>query len=97
MTDMWRSRVPPTPLDFDSISQDGDVSMTPTLETSGSTPGAGGSTSNLKDQKVLSLADNLDLFVSRYFSSSNWYHDALLTIGQHQPSRSEITDWRRDY
>lgn len=94
MADMWRSRAPPTPLDFDAIragtfilarpSQNGATASAAEGKTNGvkgssgtekllngasgpsSTPAT--ATSNgagLKDQRALSLQDNLELFVSR--------------------------------
>ena len=83
---MWRSRSPPTPLDFDSI-MDGSfdlnsaISLTANAVASGS--GSGRSSpaklpngqlngngniplgEGLKDQRALTLKDNLELFVSR--------------------------------
>ena len=88
MTDMWRSRSPPTPLDFDSI-MDGsfDLNGAPSLtaDTVASSSGSDSSSSlsfaklpngrlnrngniplgeGLKDQRALTLKDNLELFVS---------------------------------
>ncbi|OJT14808.1 Ubiquitin-activating enzyme E1-like [Trametes pubescens] len=87
MGDMWRSRAPPTPLDFDAIragtfvlarkSKNGAVAP----QTNGTTGSSvaekqlnGGSTSasvsaeangaKLKDQRALTLQDNLELFVA---------------------------------
>ncbi|ESK91584.1 hypothetical protein Moror_2502 [Moniliophthora roreri MCA 2997] len=73
MSDMWRSRTPPTPLDFDAILQ-GSFTL-PTSSTSGTTVpngrpndrrnGSGSTmTTGLKDQRSLSLKDNLSLFIS---------------------------------
>lgn len=92
MADMWRSREPPTPLDFDGIRSGTFMVKKPqqpngTAPTvngthangsatkatgsaateqllNGTSPGASSSTS-LKDQRSLSLHDNLELFVSR--------------------------------
>ena len=89
MADMWRSRSPPTPLDFDSI-MDGSfdlnsaLSLTANAVASGSGSGRSSSSSSaklpngqfngngniplgegLKDQRALTLKDNLELFVSR--------------------------------
>ncbi|KZT71220.1 hypothetical protein DAEQUDRAFT_688223 [Daedalea quercina L-15889] len=84
MADMWRSRAPPTPLDFEGIRKG---TFVPTKKAyaedtsahsakkaakvdGGKTNVANGSSSNsantagLKDQRALSLKDNLDLFVS---------------------------------
>lgn len=87
MGDMWRSRAPPTPLDFDAIragtfvltrnSQNGAAPAPQTNGTTGSSATEkqlnGGSTSSsaqangakLKDQRALTLQDNLELFVAR--------------------------------
>lgn len=90
MSDMWRSRSPPMPLDFDAIMED-RFEMRPDASTNGKSaadgpsgsnrsgsnangkeegkngaaPVASGSGSKLKDQRALSLKDNLELFVSR--------------------------------
>lgn len=85
MADMWKSRSPPTPLDYISIL-DGTFQSTNTASgkvtpenavasgsglsektspSSGSANGAS-STSHLKDQRALTLKDNLELFISRY-------------------------------
>ncbi|KAK1230948.1 E1 ubiquitin-activating protein uba2 [Marasmius sp. AFHP31] len=79
MSDMWRTRTPPTPLDFDRImegSSDPPKTHGETLNTSanGSDPTPNGQTNgkapsgkgqpSLKDQRTLSLKDNLLLFVS---------------------------------
>ncbi|KZT02787.1 uncharacterized protein LAESUDRAFT_729747 [Laetiporus sulphureus 93-53] len=89
MTDMWRSRAPPTPLDFDSIRdgsfvlqqkvpvengtrrrQNGDAqngngsASTEKLLNGDSSSAASTSSAGLKDQRALSLQDNLELFIS---------------------------------
>ena len=87
MADMWRSRAPPTPLDFDSI-MDGsfDLKGVPSLTVNAVASGSGSDPSSsfaklnngqlngngnipfgegLKDQRALTLKDNLELFVSR--------------------------------
>ncbi|KAI0646080.1 hypothetical protein C8Q79DRAFT_960915 [Trametes meyenii] len=96
MADMWRSRAPPTPLDFDAIragsfvlarqTQNGTAVPVPTTNgqvngtgggstsaertlngggaTSSTPPTAAASSTGLKDQRALSLQDNLELFVS---------------------------------
>jgi len=97
MADMWRSRAPPLPLDFDAIKNGTFVlreqqpppqkSAMPNGSSKGmangiATNGASGSKSTekllnatngsaptaagLKDQRSLTLGDNLALFVSRY-------------------------------
>ncbi|KAI0674079.1 hypothetical protein C8Q78DRAFT_1012729 [Trametes maxima] len=92
MADMWRSRAPPTPLDFDAIragsfvlarpapngtasatkgrvngTSSGSASAERSLNGGGatsSTPATAAGTSGLKDQRALSLQDNLELFIS---------------------------------
>ena len=86
---MWRSRSPPTPLDFDSI-MDGsfDLNGVPSLTANPIASGSGSDRSSssslaklpngqlngngniglgegLKDQRALTLRDNLELFISR--------------------------------
>lgn len=58
MTDMWRSRAPPEPLDFDTISS---------IPTSDQTlPNGHATTANgLRDQRALTLKEILVMFVSR--------------------------------
>ncbi|KAG5642065.1 hypothetical protein DXG03_003642 [Asterophora parasitica] len=59
MADMWRSRAPPVPLDFDAITEGTFALRGNTLSAScDATNGAG-----LKDQRALSLRDNVELFV----------------------------------
>lgn len=102
MSDMWRSREPPVPLDFDAI-MDGTFVLRPddsaaeigttnghgvngvdkNASASGSksapnaqnghsgsktapAPTTAAGTTVMKDQKELSLKDNVELFVSRY-------------------------------
>lgn len=100
MSDMWRARAPPVPLDFDAILDESfvlrreELPATPAAPSNGKTNGvakpanavASGSGSKLpangtsgtdtttsapaagsglKDQKQLSLKDNVLLFVSR--------------------------------
>ncbi|KAJ8082447.1 E1 ubiquitin-activating protein uba2 [Marasmius tenuissimus] len=79
MSDMWRTRTPPTPLDFEKImegssdppqihseamnaSANGSDPI-PNGQTNGKAPSGKGQPS-LKDQRTLSLKDNLLLFVS---------------------------------
>ncbi|KAH9923897.1 uncharacterized protein B0H18DRAFT_451862 [Fomitopsis serialis] len=86
MADMWRSRAPPTPLDFEGIrngtfalnkkayvedttAQRSSKAVTmdngsTSVPNGSSSNGNGASTAGLKDQRALSLKDNLDLFVS---------------------------------
>jgi hypothetical protein len=69
MADMWRSRSPPTPLDFDAIINGTFYSQNNVNDNeSNSVNGCGSNpTLVLKDQRALTLKDNLDLFISRYF------------------------------
>jgi ubiquitin-like 1-activating enzyme E1 B len=76
MTDMWKSRSPPTVLDYDAILN-GTFTVHNGTGSGGSGQSNGASTpvtaqvngsaavSSLRDQRALSLKDNLDLFVSR--------------------------------
>ncbi|KAI0353339.1 hypothetical protein OH77DRAFT_1407125 [Trametes cingulata] len=95
MADMWRSRAPPVPLDFDAIRAGTFVLTRPAQNGSsasaqaqaqtngakgsaatekqlngtgngaaGTSTAAGASSAGLKDQRALSLQDNLELFVS---------------------------------
>ena len=79
MADMWRSREKPTPLDFDAIVDRSFVVKESTKNASfsnskgqvnGHANGRSASSSSanggLKDQRALTLQDNLTLFVSRY-------------------------------
>ncbi|KAF8880664.1 hypothetical protein BD779DRAFT_1548299 [Infundibulicybe gibba] len=76
MSDMWRSRAPPVPLDFDNI-MNGTFTLRPepaggphvqngnaqqAVNGSQATPANGQPTRQLKDQRELSLRDNLLLF-----------------------------------
>ncbi|KAG6908635.1 hypothetical protein DXG01_003813 [Tephrocybe rancida] len=69
MADMWRSRAPPVPLDFDAILDDTFVLRAEVAPQTASgskfpAPSANGSGSGLKDQRALSLRDNVELFVA---------------------------------
>ncbi|EKM77587.1 hypothetical protein AGABI1DRAFT_77081 [Agaricus bisporus var. burnettii JB137-S8] len=75
MADMWKNRQPPTPLDFDAIMAGTFVQHAPnangvTTENgfvstpSTDTPNGDSGQTMLKDQRKLSLRDNLDLFIS---------------------------------
>ncbi len=74
MSDMWRSRSPPTPLDFDAIldgsfhPRDNSALSTTDNESSVTNGRIKGSFNgpSLKDQRTLTLKDNLKLFISRY-------------------------------
>jgi ubiquitin-like 1-activating enzyme E1 B len=96
MSDMWRSRSPPVPLDYDGIMDGTFVLRSDVPESSNNGSIASGSGSNstpveskvnghvdglpngivgveaangLKDQRALTLRDNLSLFVARCVSS----------------------------
>ncbi|KJA18252.1 hypothetical protein HYPSUDRAFT_205501 [Hypholoma sublateritium FD-334 SS-4] len=83
MADMWKSRSPPTPLDYSSIldgtfepsNSNGNIAPANAVASgSGSANGSATSpngpvngasnTSHLKDQRALTLKDNLELFIS---------------------------------
>jgi len=79
MADMWKTRAPPVPLLFEDIKTGSFIlrGKPANTTTSGGTAapvnsqnGHGASTSaagaGLKDQKALTLQDNLGLFISRY-------------------------------
>ncbi len=91
MADMWRTRDPPIPLDFEKIldgsfilrtppvsqgSSDASSSQTPSSDAiiNGTKLSVNGNYntasnlagSNLKDQKRLTLKDNLELFIARF-------------------------------
>lgn len=69
MADMWKSRSPPTPLDFDTILNDTFQSHQNSVSVNDSASNGHRSESNqapiLKDQRALTLKDNLVLFISR--------------------------------
>ena len=74
MKDMWKSRSPPTPLDFDAIlngtfqqqSHHG-ASANNTNDTPKNCNSTGlNSNPTLRDQRTLTLKDSLDLFISRW-------------------------------
>lgn len=79
MADMWKTRAPPVPLSFEGI-KDGTFILrgkptdmitsngmvTPTNSQNGHDASTSAATVGLKDQKTLTLEDNLELFVSRY-------------------------------
>ena len=74
MSDMWKSRAQPTPLDFDAIlngtfpSQDNGLAVDNHGSSSANGYASGSSQPPvLKDQRALTLKDNLHLFTSRYF------------------------------
>ncbi|KAH8813723.1 hypothetical protein DL96DRAFT_1625225 [Flagelloscypha sp. PMI_526] len=65
MEDMWRARAPPTPLDWDAIfngSLQLPASSAPPTQASTSAS-TNGDASQLKDQKSLTLKENLELFI----------------------------------
>ncbi len=74
---MWKTRKPPTPLDFDAIVSETFEHRAPSLNgavngtaSTSVTPPSDNNGQNgqvvLKDQRKLSLKDNLELFVSRF-------------------------------
>ncbi|RDB30882.1 Ubiquitin-activating enzyme E1-like [Hypsizygus marmoreus] len=73
MSDMWRSRAPPVPLDFDAILDGsfvlrGEANGVPSTSTSNNSNNVNGqpngvAVASLKDQRALSLRDNVLLFV----------------------------------
>ena len=75
MTDMWKTRAPPVPLSYESIKNGtfilrgkpaNAVMLNGTASSANNQNGHGASTSaELKDQKTLTLQDNLQLFISR--------------------------------
>jgi ubiquitin-like 1-activating enzyme E1 B len=88
MLDMWKNRAPPTPLDFEGISEGSFIlpsvvnGQSPAVS---SKPAHGNvlngssktiSTSKLKDQKELSLQENLVLFISRCVRVSYQFYRA---------------------
>lgn len=79
MADMWKTRAPPIPLSFEGIKNGSFIlrgkSANETMSNGTAAPvnsqnGHGASTNasgtGLKDQKTLTLQDNLELFISRY-------------------------------
>ncbi|PBK83910.1 hypothetical protein ARMGADRAFT_1018827 [Armillaria gallica] len=69
MSDMWRSRAPPIPLDFDAIMDDTFIlrqngSSNEQNRQASTSRAANGHSSAIKDQRTLSLRDNVLLFVS---------------------------------
>jgi ubiquitin-like 1-activating enzyme E1 B len=103
MPDMWRTRVPPTPLDFDSIL-DGNFVVSPKSRSNarpiknlpkqarangseihesdnGELPStsSSGDDADFKDQRKLSLRDNLELFISRFVLTSPFCFTILET------------------
>ena len=76
MTDMWKLRAPPVPLSFEGIKNGtftlrgqpanaivSNGTAAPTNNQNGASTSAPGAA--LKDQKTLTLQDNLELFISR--------------------------------
>ncbi|KAJ3773508.1 hypothetical protein FB446DRAFT_764400 [Lentinula raphanica] len=73
MSDMWKHRAPPVPLDYDTIINGSFVGVDSSQALNGTT-GASGQTNGskvvMKDQKKLTLKENLELFVSSVHSLS---------------------------
>ena len=79
MTDMWKTRAPPVPLLFEGIKNGtfilrgkpaatitSDGTATPANSRNGHSTSTSATGPGLKDQKTLTLQDNLELFISRY-------------------------------
>lgn len=76
MTDMWKTRAPPVPLSFEGV-KNGTFTLRgkPANEVTSNGTAAPANNQNpaltsaasagLKDQKMLTLQDNLQLFISR--------------------------------
>jgi hypothetical protein len=85
MVDMWKSRSPPTPLDFDAIlngsySPNNAKSVNDSESNSVNGRSSGSNQAQvLKDQRALTLKDNLDLFISRYFVIMTGISSVLIT------------------
>jgi ubiquitin-like 1-activating enzyme E1 B len=127
MEDMWRSRAPPIPLDFNAISKgklnQGKQKATPDTTNSRSDPirtrsrsrangtaipataGAGNvvnghaqpatSATGLKDQRMLTVQENLQLFISRWVATPIMNLSSfLISSTQHQSHRSSIAEGR---
>jgi hypothetical protein len=92
MADMWKNRHPPTPLDFEVIMAGTFVQRVPNGTTGHGSTAFGSSTNGdsgqaiLKDQRKLSLRDNLDLFISRSVNTLSFlvlpgfYHDSFRLV-----------------
>jgi ubiquitin-like 1-activating enzyme E1 B len=79
MSDMWKTRAPPVPLSFEGI-KDGTFILhekpinkvtpngtaTPVNNQNGHNTPASAAAVGLKDQKTLTLEENLELFIARY-------------------------------
>ena len=79
MGDMWKTRAPPVPLSFEGI-KDGSFILrgkpanvitsngtsAPVNNQNGRSASTSAAGAELKDQKKLTLQDNLELFISRY-------------------------------
>lgn len=81
MADMWRHRQPPTPLEYESIlagtfplkdvQSNGIANGAPAAGAKG-TNGVSSSKASLKDQKVLTLVENVKLFMDRSVCVDNF-------------------------
>ena len=93
MTDMWKTRAPPVPLSFEGIKNGtfiprgkhtNAITSNGTATPVNSQNGHGASTSTtgvgLRDQKALTLQDNLGLFISRYEHSKRSAQYQILTM-----------------
>ncbi|KAF8590669.1 hypothetical protein K439DRAFT_1627653 [Ramaria rubella] len=64
MEDMWRSRAPPVPLDYDTIFSTPISNSASELPTTSASNGHTSVANGLRDQKTLTLKETLDMFVS---------------------------------
>jgi hypothetical protein len=96
MKDMWKSRKPPTALDWDSIQED---SQDPPYKVNGlpngtSSPASGAPT--LRDQKQLSLLDCVELFGARCVPMRP-ERSVAYTVIQRESNRYSIAERRRQH
>jgi hypothetical protein len=120
MSDMWRTRAPPTPLDFEKIRSDTFAPLAREAQANGtprtrsskqrrpqlngeikpSSP-AVDSGAGLKDQRKLTLKDNLELFLSRFgpflFAFCSQDLSQLDLNMQHESFGGSFEGRRRDY
>lgn len=87
MSDMWRFRTPPTPLDRSEILKE-EIKVP--VATHGEATGSNGKSasqpvqppSTIKDQRELSLRDNVLLFDQRSVNASRVSRDILISLSQ---------------
>ena len=83
MEDMWKTRAPPVPLSFGDIKNGSFIlrgkpadattsngTAAPVNSQNGHNASTSAAGAGIKDQKTLTLQDNLELFVSRYGSGN---------------------------